>query len=68
MCKSEWQHYIKIFGGNILLVMGRFFSVMVLRDRCSRTETRTSATVICENLDYKFQNLSPETLQNIFLM
>ena len=34
--------------------------------RCSRTETCTSAAVICENLDYKFQNLSPETYMIIF--
>ena len=46
--------------------MGRFLSVMGSCDRCSRTETCTSAAVICENLDYRFQFLSPETLQNTF--
>ena len=47
--------------------MGRFLSVMGSSDRCSRTETCTSAAVICENLDYEFQILSPETLQSKIL-
>ena len=42
--------------------MGRFLSVMGSSDRCLRTETCTCAAMICENLDYKFQILSPETL------
>ena len=32
--------------------MGRFLSGMGACDCCSRTETCTSAAVICENLDY----------------
>ena len=46
------------------LAMDRFFSVMGSSDRCSRPETYSSAAVICENLDYKFHILNPETLQN----
>ena len=34
-------------------------------DRCSKTETCTSAVVIYENLDYKLRILSSEILQNI---
>ena len=65
-CYSEWQHYIKIFL-EYFLVMGRSLSVMGSCDRCSRTEACTSATVICESLDYRFQILSPETFQNYCL-
>ena len=46
--------------------MGRFLSVMGWCERCSTTETCTSAAVICENLDYKFQIPSPEIAQHIF--
>ena len=46
--------------------MGRFLSVVGSCDRCSRTETCTTAAVICENLDYKFQIPSPEIIQNKF--
>ena len=53
----------KYFSG-VLFVLGWFLSVMGSCDRCSRTETCTSASVTCESLDYKFQILGPETLQN----
>ena len=50
------------------MVVGRFLSAMGSCDRCSRTEMRTSAAVtIGEDLDHKFQILSPETSQNILL-
>ena len=52
--------------GKFVLVMGRPLFVMGSCDSCSRTERCTSAAVICENLDYKFQILSPETLQDKF--
>ena len=53
--------------GEFSFAMGRPLSAMGSRDRCSRTERCTFAAVICENLNYKFQIASPETLQNKLL-
>ena len=70
--KSSEMFLFVILSGNIsakyfwgfYVVMGRPLSVVGSCDRCSRTERCTSAAVICENLDYKFQILSPAASQN----